>query len=97
MIQVKDHQKKLHEDIALFFQEPKNAPFDFFQTLDGEHGRVETRRHFTTGDIGWLPGKEDWTGIKTICMAVRQREVNAKRASLIPAKPGQFASRRVHV
>jgi hypothetical protein len=28
VIQVKDNQKGLHEDIALFFQEPANSPFD---------------------------------------------------------------------
>lgn len=81
VIQVKDNQKKLHEDIALFFQEPANGPFDSFETLDGDHGRIETRRYFTTGDIGWLPGKEEWTGIRTICMALRQRDVNGETST----------------
>lgn len=76
VIQVKDNQKKLHDDISLFFQEPENGPFDIFETLDGEHGRVETRRYFTTSDIGWLSGKEEWTGFNTICMAVRERDIN---------------------
>ena len=48
------------------------------ETIDGEHGRIETRHYFSTDNINWLPGKEDWTGIKTICMAVRQREINGK-------------------
>ena len=81
VIQVKDNQKNLHDDIALFFQEPAKEPFDIFETLDGEHGRIETRRYFTTGDIGWLPGKEEWTGIKTICMAVRERDVNGETST----------------
>jgi len=81
VIQVKDNQKNLHEDIALFFQEPANGPFDTCETVDGEHGRIETRRYFTTNEIGWLPGKNDWAGINTICMAVRQREVNGKTST----------------
>lgn len=81
VIQVKDNQKTLHEDIALFFQEPAHGPFGLAQTLDGEHGRIETRRYFTSGDIGWLPGKEEWTGIKTVCMTVRERELNGKISS----------------
>ena len=52
VIQVKDNQKRLHEDIALFFQEPANGPFDACETVDGEHGRIETRRYFTTNEIG---------------------------------------------
>jgi predicted transposase YbfD/YdcC len=78
VIQVKDNQKGLHDDIALFFQEPANGPFETFDTVDGEHGRIETRRYFTTNKIGWLPGKNDWPGLNTICMAVREREVNGK-------------------
>ena len=42
VIQVKDNQKNLHEDIALFFQEPANGPFDTCETVDGGHGRIET-------------------------------------------------------
>ena len=78
VIQVKDNQKGLHEDLALFFQEPAHGPFDTCQTVDGEHGRIETRRYFTTSNIGWLPGKHEWPGINSICMAVRVREVNGK-------------------
>lgn len=81
VIQVKDNQKRLHEDIALFFQEPANGPFDTWETVDGEHGRIETRRYFTSDDIGWLPGKNEWAGINAICMAVREREVNGKTST----------------
>jgi len=78
VIQVKDNQQRLHQDIALFFQDPANGPFDSFQTIDGEHGRIETRRYFTTDNIPWLEGKHQWAGIKSICMAVRERDVNGK-------------------
>jgi predicted transposase YbfD/YdcC len=78
VIQVKDNQLTLHQDISLFFQDPANANFDTFQTIDGDHGRIETRQYFSTDNIDWVPGKHQWAGIKTICMAVRQRDVNGK-------------------
>jgi predicted transposase YbfD/YdcC len=78
VIQVKDNQQSLHQDIALWFQDPENGSFDTFETIDGEHGRIETRRYFTATDIDWLPGKHQWAGIATICMATRQRDVNGK-------------------
>jgi len=81
VIQVKDNQKGLHDDIALFFQGPANGPFDTCETVDGGHGRIETRRYFTTNDIGWLPEKNDWPGLNTICMAVREREVKGKSST----------------
>ena len=75
VLQVKNNQKRLLQDIELFFKDPANGPFDSFETIDGEHGRIETRRYFTTDDIDWLPGKHLWAGIKTIAMAIRQRDV----------------------
>jgi predicted transposase YbfD/YdcC len=76
VIQVKDNQKRLHEDIGLFFQDPGNAALDCFETIDGDHGRIETRRYVTTGDISWLQGKQLWSGIETIAMVTRERDIN---------------------
>jgi predicted transposase YbfD/YdcC len=78
VIQVKENQLNLHQNIALYFQDLQNGRFDTFETIDGEHGRIETRRYFSTDNINWLAEKHQWTGIKTICMAVRQRDVNGK-------------------
>lgn len=77
VIQVKENQPNLHQDIALYFQDPANGPFDTFQTIDGEHGRIETRHYCVSDHIEWLAGKHQWEGIRTICMVSRQREVDA--------------------
>lgn len=76
VLQVKDNQKGLHENIALFFQEPDKAGLDCIETIDGGHGRIETRRYMTTGDINWLHGKHLWAGIKSIAMVTRERDIN---------------------
>lgn len=75
VIQVKSNQQSLHQNIALFFQDPANGPFDSFETVDGEHGRIEIRRYFTTDHIDWLQGRHLWAGIKTIAMVIRQRDI----------------------
>jgi predicted transposase YbfD/YdcC len=72
VIQVKDNQKRLHEDIALFFQESTDNNWGCVETIDGEHGRIETRHYKTTDDIDWL----EWPGLKTIAMATRERDTN---------------------
>lgn len=77
VIQVKDNHKRLHEDIALFFQEPANANLDSVETTDGDHGRIETRCYMTTSDISWLQEKHLWAGIKSIAMVTRERDINA--------------------
>ncbi len=44
---VKLNQRKLHEDIAYYFQNRFSAP-EFTSTGNGEHGRIETRKIWTT-------------------------------------------------
>lgn len=76
VIQVKENQKHLLEDISLFFQEPNHVALDCVETTDGDHGRIETRRYVTTDDINWLQGKHLWAGIKSIAMVTRERDSN---------------------
>lgn len=75
VIQVKENQETLHNDIALFFQDTDNT-YNCVQTIDGEHGRIETRNYLATSDIDWLPGRHLWAGLKTIVKVERQRDVN---------------------
>jgi len=75
---LKGNQGRLQNGVELFFQEQrkenfKDVSFDYHETVDGGHGKVEIRRYFTTSDIGWLQGKEDWKSLKTICMVERER------------------------
>jgi len=77
-IQIKSNQPNLHNNIALFFEAPENGPFDSFETIDGNHGRIETRNCSTTSDIDWLEGKHMWAGIKSVVMVNRERDVDGK-------------------
>ena len=76
VIQVKENHPNLHDDISLFFQDTTNGNIDFFETIDSEHGRIETRQYFISDNIDWLQGKHMWAGLKTIVMAIRHRDVN---------------------
>lgn len=65
-----------------FLQLPNGIPsHDTFETIDGEHGRFESRRYYNTDAIDWLQGNHAWAGIKNICMAVRERDVNGKTST----------------
>jgi predicted transposase YbfD/YdcC len=75
VLHLKENQKNLHDNVALFFKDPGKS-LDPFQTIDGDHGRIETRRYFTTDEIDWLQGKENWPGLKTIVQVVREREID---------------------
>lgn len=75
---LKGNQGNLHKNVELFFQDQlknnfKDVSFDYHETTDGEHGKIEIRKYWTTSDIDWLQGKEKWRKLQTICMAYRER------------------------
>jgi predicted transposase YbfD/YdcC len=83
---LKGNQSRLHDDVKLLFQGRKEGnfkeiSFDYHETLDADHGRIETRKYWTTSDIGWLEGKENWEKLKTICMVERTRQFKDKTES----------------
>ena len=83
VLALKGNQGTLHEDIKLFFQDAKETSFkdihhDFYKTIDGDHGRIETRRYSIVSDIEWLEGKADWKEIKSIGMVESEREIGDK-------------------
>jgi len=76
---LKGNQGCLHEDIRLFFEDQRENQFqdeaiNFWETVDSEHGKIEIRKYWTTSDIDWLQGKEQWKKLKTICMVERERQ-----------------------
>jgi predicted transposase YbfD/YdcC len=77
---LKGNQSGMHDQIKMFFQDSLNSPNDFchLETIDADHGRIETRRYWTNSDIEWLQGKEKWAGIKSITMVQRERDINNK-------------------
>jgi predicted transposase YbfD/YdcC len=75
---LKGNQSHFHENVELFFQDQfkenfNDLPFEYEETIDSGHGKIEVRKYWTTSDIDWLQGKEDWKGLETICMVERER------------------------
>ena len=71
---LKGNQSNLHDDVRLFIEsgvdEKKltKTSFDKREVIDGDHGRIETRRYWITEDIAWLTQRKDWCGLKSIGM-----------------------------
>lgn len=83
VLAVKDNQPTLCEDLRLFFEDAVRLRFedmqvDYHETVDGEHGRIETRRYWITSDIDWLEGKQRWPGLNSLGMVEREREINGE-------------------
>jgi predicted transposase YbfD/YdcC len=80
VLSLKGNQGNLHKDVELFFEDTRKKDFkdivhDFYETVDGGHGRVETRRYWTVSDIEWLEGREKWKKLNLIGMAESERHI----------------------
>jgi predicted transposase YbfD/YdcC len=85
VLAVKGNQKELHEDVKLFFDDAadagfKDTPHDYYETVEKGHGRIETRRYFTTYDTGWLAAGKKWRGLKMIGMVESEREIGDSKS-----------------
>ncbi len=83
VLAVKENHKTLYDDTVLFFKEMENMKsegftFDEYKTVDGGHGRVETREYAMTSDIDWLQDKEKWAGLKSLGMVESTREIQGE-------------------
>ena len=48
------------------------------QTVDGDHGRIETRTTTVIHDVAWLQKRHDWPGLKAVVIVDSTREIAGK-------------------
>jgi predicted transposase YbfD/YdcC len=48
------------------------------RTIDGDHGRIETRVTTIIHDDEWLQDRHDWPGLKAVAMVQSSREISGK-------------------
>ena len=77
LLSVKDNQQTLKEDIEGFVQdEDLRKTMDTHSTIDKTSGRIERRVAYTSSDIGWLYGKEEWE--KLACIGAVNTQFSSK-------------------
>ena len=83
VLALKGNQGTLREDVELFATEQKANGFkdtqvSRHQTVDGDHGRIETRTYTAFHDIDWLKERHDWPGQNGVVMVDSTREIGDK-------------------
>ena len=53
----------------------KDAKTSRDQTVDGDHGRIETRTTTVIHDVDWLQDRHDWPGLKAVVIVDSIREI----------------------
>src|SRR5207245_9541499 len=80
VLALKGNQGSLREDVELFVAEQKAAGFKDTEisrdeTVDGDHGRIETRTTTVIHDIAWLQERHDWPGLNGVVIVDSIREI----------------------
>ncbi len=83
LLALKGNQGSLRADVELFVAEQKAAGFKNTEisrgeTIDGDHGRIETRTTTVIHDIAWLQERHDWPGLKAVVVVESTRESAGK-------------------
>lgn len=83
VLALKGNQPTLFENVVEWFDSAENSNFKDFEvdnhrTFDKGHGRIEKRTYYISEDVSWLYCKDDWKGLKSIGMAIRESTENGK-------------------
>jgi predicted transposase YbfD/YdcC len=83
VLALKGNQGSLREDVELFVAEQKaagfkNTPISRDQTVDGDHGRIETRTTTVIHDVAWLQQRHNWPGLNAVVVVDSTRETADK-------------------
>jgi predicted transposase YbfD/YdcC len=83
VLALKGNQGSLREDVETFVAEQQAAGFKDTkvsqdQTVDGDHGRIETRTTTVIHDVAWLQERHNWPGLKAVVVIESTREIGDK-------------------
>lgn len=84
LLAVKDNWPTLSGEIEHYFADALDRDLERFETTDGDHGRIEVRRHVLSHDVAWLstdrrfPGEPRFPGLKAIAMVEAEVERDGK-------------------
>lgn len=80
VLSLKENHPLMYENTKLYLDDKiesglSGVDYHYHETLDGDHGRIETRKYWITSDINFLQGKENWKNLTSIGVVERTREI----------------------
>ena len=55
------------------------ATLAVLETVEKDHGRIETRRYYQSAELDWFADRAKWEGLRSIGMVEAIREVGGQR------------------
>ena len=82
VLAVKDNQPTLADSLrdffALFKAAPEKTPHGLAETVEKDHGRLETRRCFAFDQLPCLHKPEQWPDLKSFAVVESERLIHGK-------------------
>lgn len=78
---LKTNQPALHDDVKLLMDDPGAPADDVAETVDADHGRIETRRAEVLHDVDWLAESHRWPGLAAAGKVTATREIDGRAAT----------------
>jgi predicted transposase YbfD/YdcC len=83
VLALKGNQGLLREDVELFANKQTsngfaNTTVSQHETVDKDHGRIETRKTTVIHDVKWLQERHDRPGLQAVVMVESSREISGK-------------------
>jgi len=89
VLAVKENQPTLHQAVKHLLDEAvlenfRQVPHDFSETVDGDHGRIETRRVWMTDQLQHLPEQitSQWSALASVALVESTRESSDGKRSV---------------
>jgi predicted transposase YbfD/YdcC len=94
VLALKGNQEKVHQEVKSFLdaslkqqkqQRPKGAlvpkeaaALKSCETVEKDHGRIETRRYYQSDYLDWFADKDKWEGLRSVGMVESIRQIDGK-------------------
>jgi len=94
VLALKGNQETVHEEVKTFLdatlaeqqavlpagvpRSPAAVGLAHVQTVEKDHGRLETRRYYQSAEISWFADLDQWEGLQSVGMVESIREIKGK-------------------
>jgi len=79
VLALKENHPTLYEDVKLWLDtNDKQGYVHVHQSIEKDHGRIETRRVAVSAKLDWLEQKTEWAGLKAVALVESTREIGKK-------------------
>jgi predicted transposase YbfD/YdcC len=97
VLALKGNQERVHEEVKTFLDQtllekqgprlpgakpsPAAAALATWETVEKDHGRLETRRYYQSDALEWFADLGKWEGLKSVGMVESTREIGGRKTT----------------